>query len=372
MIRSAGRSVLVLAVSSVLSCGGERERETPAELREIETLDLKATAIVPTLDTPVERGKSAVWCATFQLAWNRLWKEILREPPIVRGAEALSKRLNNASYPEADLPEGTFYAAAGLMRDGIGDRIRKEMAAKFPAARPPDIGANRGTVAVAYAYLQAGLKFKNPFFDNQEPLHFADTTGRKTAVKSFGVRRDDSGAQMVLRDLVAVLHQAGDRGPRPEEFILDPSKDSDPVQLVLACIPWEETLERTIAAAEKRIAERKRLGRDTVTLGANDVLLVPNLEFKLQHHFGEIEGADKTFLNKGFEGFWIGKALQTILFQLDHSGVVVESEVQISVPSASMAFVFDRPFLVYMKKRSGGCPFFAVWIDDPELLVPWP
>src|SRR5438552_18000947 len=33
---------------------------------------LRQTAIVPTLDTPVPEGKSAVWCASFQLAWDRL------------------------------------------------------------------------------------------------------------------------------------------------------------------------------------------------------------------------------------------------------------------------------------------------------------
>jgi hypothetical protein len=34
-------------------------------------------------------------------------------------------------------------------------------------------------------------------------------------------------------------------------------------------------------------------------------------------------------------------------------------------------FIFDRPFLVYLKNRGGGKPFFAAWIDGPELLQPW-
>ncbi len=41
-----------------------------------------------------------------------------------------------------------------------------------------------------------------------------------------------------------------------------------------------------------------------------------------------------------------------------------------SLGSAATYYIFDRPFLLYLKKRAGGRPYFAMWIDDPELLVP--
>jgi len=314
MSRASRSGVLVLATGFFLAAGCDRERSAPLDFGDVKPIEPKATMVVPTLDTPVEAGKSAVWCATFQLAWSRLARNALREPPIVRGAEELSKRLNSASFSEANLPEGTFYAAAGWMRDGTADWIRKEMAAKFPAASPPDLGVTSETLAVAYAYLQVRLKFKDTFFDNLEPLHFTDSTGKKTAVKSFGLRRVDAGTQFDLRDQMAVLYQQGDRERGPEEFIIDPSKGSDPIQLVLACIPQEETLERTIEAAEGRIAGPKPWRVDFLTLGPYDVFLVPNLEFKLQHRFSELEGRDKTFLNEGFETLWIDGAPRRFSF----------------------------------------------------------
>jgi hypothetical protein len=33
---------------------------------------LQQTVIVPTLDSPIPEGKSAIWCVSFQLAWNHL------------------------------------------------------------------------------------------------------------------------------------------------------------------------------------------------------------------------------------------------------------------------------------------------------------
>ena len=39
--------------------------------------ELKQTAFVPTLDTPIPDGKSAVWCASFQLAWDKLKSDVV-------------------------------------------------------------------------------------------------------------------------------------------------------------------------------------------------------------------------------------------------------------------------------------------------------
>jgi hypothetical protein len=122
-------------------------------------VDPSALAVVPTLDAPIPEGKSAVWCASFQVAWNRLAEDVVKGPPQIRGAEEPCRRLNGASVGEADLPDGTFYAAAGWAKDGICERIRKEMAAAFPSAPQPNIS---GAGGVAYAYLEAGAKFEIP------------------------------------------------------------------------------------------------------------------------------------------------------------------------------------------------------------------
>jgi hypothetical protein len=32
---------------------------------------------------------------------------------------------------------------------------------------------------------------------------------------------------------------------------------------------------------------------------------------------------------------------------------------------------FDRPFLIYLKKRDAARPFFVMWVDNAELLQAW-
>ena len=55
---------------------------------------LSRTVILPTLDSPIPKGKSAIWCASFQMAWNKLKSEVAKGPIQVSGGEETANRLN--------------------------------------------------------------------------------------------------------------------------------------------------------------------------------------------------------------------------------------------------------------------------------------
>lgn len=75
---------------------------------------LQQTAIVPTLDTPIPDGQSAVWCASFQLAWDKLKAEVVKGPVEITNAKTVCDRLNKAGPVADDLPADGSYAAAGF------------------------------------------------------------------------------------------------------------------------------------------------------------------------------------------------------------------------------------------------------------------
>jgi hypothetical protein len=102
--------------------------------------------------------------------------------------------------------------------------------------------------------------------------------------------------------------------------------------------------------------------------GVRDVLLVPNLNWEVRHHFSELEGNNRRFLNSGFADFYIEKAAQVIRFKLDRSGAELASEFQQICKPMATRFVCDRPFLIYIKKRDSEHPFFMMWVDNAELL----
>jgi hypothetical protein len=195
-------------------------------------------------------------------------------------------------------------------------------------------------------------------------------------VSSFGIREKDERAPAKLREQVRVLYSSIDEygvSEGAEEFAFDLCRDSTPYQVIVARVAPRGTLAETLAALDEKIAgwEAPPYGD---ALGDRDVLLVPAMRWRIDHDFTEIEGSetDKLLLNSGHEEEWIDPAKQLIDFQLDASGAGLKSETRmLSGESAGpnpRHFVFDRPFLIVMKKRGAEQPFFVMWVDNPELL----
>ena len=327
---------------------------------------LKRTVIVPTLDTPMPEGKNVIWCASFQLAWNEMRDEIVGEPIRIAKAEEIAARLNNAKSSKDDLEAGSYYVKAGAVADGVIEQIQRDMAKAFPDAPTPEIKAS-GEAFVAYAYLAANVKFTLPFFDNDERFAF-----NGTRVSSFGIREKDEYAFRALRGQVDVLystHYQNDEPGAHPQFALDLCKDSSPNQIILACIEPGETLDETLASLDQKTANWS-VSDDEREFETADVLLVPNIHWRIMHHFRQLEGTDKTILNEDcpITGYWVSEASQLTEFKLDRSGAEVKSEAKHLVEAKGREFLFNRPFLIVMRKRGAEQPFFVMWVDNPELL----
>ncbi len=88
--------VVVVAATAVCLYYARTRRDTPLDTPVSfrgDSTGLKQTVVVSTLDEPIPEGKNAVWCATFQMAWNRLAADVVREPIRIAGAEEVVKRL---------------------------------------------------------------------------------------------------------------------------------------------------------------------------------------------------------------------------------------------------------------------------------------
>jgi hypothetical protein len=120
------------------------------------------------------------------------------------------------------------------------------------------------------------------------------------------------------------------------EFAIDPCRTSNPVQMVLARVPPRNSLADTVAMVEEKIRASPADPHYRQIL-PNDELLIPNVAFRVLHHFRELEGGDKPFLNAAMEGRWIAEALQSVRFRLDRSGAMLQSESRMAVPSTLMA-----------------------------------
>ena len=347
---------------------------------------MKQTVIVPTLDTPVPPGKNVIWCSSFQVAWDHLKADVIKAPVKVANAEEVADKLNRAPESESDLPEGFYYATAGLVRDDIVGTIQREMARRFPGKEMPSFEDVTPESIIAYAYLTAGVKFSIAFFDSNEPLSFQDSTGGKGSVSAFGIRPEDEYAYSRLREQVEVLyaeeartreeHQRNQESrsglPAPLEFALDLCKGSSPVQIVLAKVAAKDSLTEALADLQKKIREWSPATPEYERVfQVSDVLLVPNVFYRVRHRFSDLEGPGKVLLNPGFSKYWVEEALQSVEFKLDRSGAEVASQAGAVVRLLARYFVFDRPFLIVLRKRGAEHPFFVMWVDNAELLCNW-
>ncbi|MBN2577889.1 MAG: hypothetical protein JXB10_02775 [Pirellulales bacterium] len=377
----AGTLMLVLAAS----CSNQPQPPVTPKSFDGDSKDLKTTEIVATLDAPLTQGKNTIWCASFLSAWKKLQKDLAGEPVALEQAPPEVLSLNNAADPRSEIPPEALYVAVGWKPKGILDKIQRELKQKFPTKPPPVFPDIRNDSFVAYAYLEANVKFPLPYFQSREPLEFTDSEGRKAKVTSFGIREEDDYAYKKLRAQPKILFwkgfppmETGDPKDQEEEkfeYAVDLCADSSSSQIVVANIARQSSLADALAYTEEAIKrhEEKIIKNPDYSrsrdLGPNDVLLIPDLFWTISHRFSELEG--KSFTNTKLKGQRLDVAQQDIYFRLDRSGAELKSESKLYCAPVPIYYVFDHPFLIYMKKRNAKNPYFAIWVDNAELLSPW-
>lgn len=321
---------------------------------------LESTLIVPTLDTPTEPGKNVVWCSSFVLAWKQLEKKVSKGPVQLQSSPAAAERLNADQSAESDLPPGSVFADAGYAEDGIAERIRKGMAERFPGRPVPEFNLPAGTAA-AFAHLEVSSRFKYPYFDSERSQSFTASDGSPHKVRAFGIRDEEAfreGDVPNLRSQVAVLYRRGepDRPSRLVEFALDLNGTSWRDQIIVALVERKQTLAEQVADLNAKVAAHKHAGEHEKHFASNDTVLVPNIGFRVIHHFRELE-VDT-----------IKTAFQMTQFRLNRSGADLTSQAGLLLKPTPMHYHCNRPFLVVLKRRDRERPYFVAWIDNAELL----
>lgn len=375
MVKTIGSTVsfllMALLVASCAPKAGKLGRSFDGS-----SADLKATEIVPTLDSPIPEGRNAIWCASFQAAWKYMEKEAARGAISLDGSPQSAKLLNQSGDPGPHLPTGALYLAAGRLNNDFIARVAGDLKERYPSAKPPSFPEAGNDAFAVYSYLEANVGFEKPYFQNRKPFKFVSSDGTTNEIRSFGIRPEDDFAYYQLRAQPRVLFRKDDPGADNLEFAVDLAADSSPSQIIVARVGKAATLASTMAQIEKESNAMQRHSKKDQAyyqylqeIGPNDVLLVPDMFWKISHRYSDIEG--KAFKNTALLGLRLELAQQDIVFKLDRSGAELKSESKLVMAPVPTYFVLDRPFLVIMKKRGAERPYFVAWIENTELLQPW-
>jgi len=85
--------------------------------------------IVPTLLDEV--SNDTVWCATFQLVWNDMQNEVIKQPIVFDPQLEIVENLNEQSFTEDDISDEYYYKIYGLKTLKLKEEIENGIKEKF-------------------------------------------------------------------------------------------------------------------------------------------------------------------------------------------------------------------------------------------------
>lgn len=363
---------MVVAAASPVMCADDEKSETVSHddiagepALKANAAVLERTIVTPYLAQKIEPGKNVLWCSTFQLVWNEL-RDLAGGTLDLDGDPAIAKSLNAEEASRDDLDEESYVAAAGIAGEGILAAIARELEEKFKGAASPELLPEPGSLPkgawVTYAYLFKNLPFEYAFTRFERPFRFAGKN-----VSGFGIEQymkaEKNEARMA--EQVAVIDHKGN-----DDFIVELKTRARGDRLILARIPPSATLGETIARVRARVEKSDKTGAGTIE--PMETLGIPVLNFDIMREYDELVGHKIKAQNPKVDGTPIGIALQSIRFKLDETGAVLKSEALMVLGMTERSLVFRGPFLILLTRRGAENPYFALWVDNDELLVPHP
>lgn len=340
---------------------------------EIEVESIAKTRIVATTDAEIDTTTTVLWCATMQMAWDRLRKELqktnsaLTDVP-VRGNPPLAAALNARRFPLFALASDAYELRADFITPTDGSRLLKSIESHFFAHNPDRTQLPENDAGVRLkASLHKNLPFETQFDRLPQPLRFRESDATVN-VLAFGRTKTSLPG---LADQVIVRDHVSD-----DDFVLEiitSTKHADSV--LLAKIQPEATLESTWQSVKQRVERSSRHRGKHTQLSEVDELAVPLLRFHLGTTFTELVGRR---IETSDVGRTIVEARQSIRFRLDEKGAELISVAEGAVVSDNghsveekpipRRFVLDKPFLLALRQTQADEPYFLAWITTTSLM----
>lgn len=315
--------------------------------------------IIPTLNT-VSETKNQVWVGTFQLVWNDLINEFLKAPvEFVNYKSVAAENLNKQEFTASELSENSYYKKWGEALPALKAEIEKGIEDKFN--EKSDI-LNRlqwdSTPEMPKYVLYAMLKKEFEFLEKFESLDKGEFEGSQELVKYFGV---NDNSDYKLRSSVKVLFYEN-----PQNFAVElKTKQDDKVYI------YRNNENKTLDVLYKEMLNKADNYEGNKILQSKDKFKVPLINYKADREFPE-------FYYKEIKAkdFVIAKAIETVEFKMNETGVKLKSEAAVEMMLKSTAaprpqqpryFNADGPFVIFIEEN-GKKPYFAMKVGNAAKL----
>lgn len=315
--------------------------------------------ILPTMDS-VSHAKNQVWVGTFQLVWNDMINEMLKRPVEFENYKSITaENLNKQQFTSDEISANAYYKKWGEAVPALMAEMEQGIKEKFNETS--DVlnqvqwnSTPQNPKYVFYAMLKKDFEFLEKF----AKLDDGKFKGSKEKVKYFGVK-DDSSSD--LRQSVDVLFY-----DNPKNFAVAlKTKQNDKVYI------YRNNDNKTLDVLYYEMLSKASKHKRDKTLTKYDEFKVPVIDYKADTEFSEFYGR----AIKGTD-FTIDKAIETIEFKMNETGVKLKSEAVImcgrcrggvSLYEQPRYFNADGPFVIFIEE-SGKKPYFAMKVTDAAKL----
>lgn len=337
--------------------------------RKIRATDLEKTneiTVVPTMNDEITADSS--WCGTFQLVWNDMKNEVVKQDVIFTPQLKIVDNLNKEDFDESMLSEEYYYKIYGLKTLNLKRKIENGIKEKFNQTseilndfdwtdngldNPNDTSYKRyffyTMLYRKFEFLQEFDKLKNDKFGNEYEN-----------VKYFGI---DKNTKNSIGNQMKVLYYYS----KDDFAVLINTKTNDEV------IFCKNPIGKTFNEIYLNMNEKTNKYNGSKSFKSIDEFKAPCLTFNEKKEYKELENKRFPINDPVYNEGEIYKAIQTIKLSLDEKGGEIKSEAAIdmmmtsgmsSKPEEPRYFYIDDTFTLFLREKGKSKPYFAGRIDD--------
>ena len=314
-------------------------------------------SITPTTTTNLsEMDTNKVWCGTFNLVWNDFMNDVIGgKIEFEDGPSSLADELNKQSFTEEQLNSDSYFKKQGLATTELKTEIENGIKEKFNENSEilDKVEWDNPEGYVLYCMLKKEFNYLEKF-PTLDDANFKDSQEK---VKYFGIEPDTE--QSASKNVDILFYNS-----KTDFAIKLKTKEGEEVYLY-----------RTTGNGKSfddnynEMIEKSNNYTGNKTWDKNDELMIPYIKVQDEINYDELCGR---FI-KGTQ-WYIRQALQTIDFELNNYGGSVKSEALIealrqSVSNTNREFIFDDDFILYLKEDDKEKPYFALKVDNSDVLV---
>lgn len=335
------RVILALCVL-LFSCNSAEQNKPWSALPEVTELSgLKETEFVPTLENPISEKKNCIYAPALLFAWDAVEKKLGTGIRLSDSNSDDLKLLFASKSHERALSKGEYSIETQVENDVI--RVR--------------------------AFFNKTLPFAEKLQSMTEPVFF----NGKSRVAAFGLNfpdREEAAAADILyyRDDSEFIVRLNPKDPDHEIILFI---TAEKFQSLFGAVTRLQTLVDT-GNSQRKISTLAWKYEFT----SKDVLSIPVIRFNIATKFRSLEGQTIQMDDGG--RFLIEEAVQRTGFILNEEGAVVESEAEFTTAALDIdepiekprpkEMIFDRSFVIVVKRRNEPNPYFVMTVNNAELL----